>query len=97
MAGLGCHMLSHVTGSGWGLHPTQRTGALQSLTATLSKSSQATSVGVVQKTSPPSQVGRELAGGGRDEHLPGARLAQRPQGQEPRRPRAPGRWQQRQA
>lgn len=26
-AGQGCHMLSHVTGSGWGLHPTQRTGA----------------------------------------------------------------------
>lgn len=26
-AGHGCHMLNHVTGSGWGLHPTGRTGA----------------------------------------------------------------------
>lgn len=73
-AGQGRHMLSHVTGSGWGLCPTQRPG-LCSLFPLFrpAEASRSTRAGVA------SQVGQgSREGGGCKEHLPGARSAQRP-------------------
>lgn len=85
-------MLSHVTGSVWGLHSMQRTGHLQPLTPVPSGWSLQglPEQSWVRRPLLPFQVGKgsgEAEGG--EELLPGARVAQRPQSRIPGRLKAP--------